>query len=303
MINARRPQDGKTLHLAPTQFKPDTKFKAGKDGAPANHIQWKPPYNINPIQAYAVQVRVPKGVLNSYYMVGGFNCGYCGIQTLDTVDKTFNLFSVWNDTTASSYCKNLETHPNVKTNEFGGEGAGSQTRCTNDKAKGENNVGNWINDVTYTMVVEAHHREDGVVLNMSLYDPAKGWIKFASTFRPMGKPDSNNRISGFNSFIEAFGQSKTLNLRRNGYWGGCWFKFDNEKVWKNCTEMTSTTTAEIDRPDKQVIKVTMSDGYDLIHMAAGGDAMEDGNYGLYSGPVNFMPPPDFLMSFQGYNSL
>lgn len=306
LMNSKQSHADKTLHLAPKEFKPDTAFKAGKDSAPSCHIEWYEPSNDNPVQAIAVQVRIPKGIPNSYYMVSGFQCGYSGIQTHSTEDITCNLFSVWNDTTAANYNHCLGAHPDVGKRAFGGEGAGVQTNCINDKEKGQNNVGNWINDETYTMVVEGHYKpmtgnkEGGIIFNMSLYDPAKGWIKFASNFRPMSKPDPKNRLKFFHSFIEAFGESETIYLRRSGYWGGCWFKFDNENVWTNCTEVSSTTTAELDRPDKQVIKVTASDGYDEIKMATGGDPMEDGDYGLYAGPVNFRPPPDYLKLYDGY---
>eukprot|EP00930_Biecheleria_cincta_P092225 TRINITY_DN82047_c0_g1_i1.p1 TRINITY_DN82047_c0_g1~~TRINITY_DN82047_c0_g1_i1.p1 ORF type:complete len:474 (-),score=48.25 TRINITY_DN82047_c0_g1_i1:39-1391(-) len=88
--------EGGRMYISPKSFVADTVWRPGNDPAPAPHIGFRPK---GTFCAFAIQLRVPPEGLapSTYYMCGGFSCGYGGVQELSHGQQC-HTFSVWNAT-------------------------------------------------------------------------------------------------------------------------------------------------------------------------------------------------------------
>ena len=72
-------------------------------------------------------VKVEKSTSCTYFMVCGFNAGYCGIQDLPGGERKA-IFSIWNSGPIN--VELVEANPKAEVSKFGGEGTGIKTMMT-----------------------------------------------------------------------------------------------------------------------------------------------------------------------------
>jgi len=132
--------------LAPADFHPDCSFRPGREPAPACHVWWQAGERVH---AFACQVSVTEAAPGTYYMVCGFDCGYCGIQQLQD-GRQMVLFSVWNHPEGRSRVQGLSAGEGVVLEPFGGEGMGLKASSITPTP-----LACWTPGETYTFLVRA----------------------------------------------------------------------------------------------------------------------------------------------------
>lgn len=278
--------DGFDFYIAPPDFQPNTAFKAGRDPAPACHVRW---HSGGPVQSFAVQVRVDDPSPCTYYMTCGFHCGYAGIQQ-HCGSKQQVLFSVWNDPRADGRVENRSVCEGVAAEPFGGEGRGMGAYCCAGTGEcSDHATACWEPGQAYTSVVRAAAVGGGTEFACFLHKPCSGgWLELARHFRPEAPGDARRgRLDGLYSFIEDFAANS---VRRSGVWAA-WVQDGPGDPWRAVSEVTGTSTAEMDIPNKRVALVAEGN-FDRVEMVTGGDAMEE--FGLYAGEITPPPYPEIL---------
>ncbi|MBQ6457593.1 MAG: DUF3472 domain-containing protein [Kiritimatiellae bacterium] len=154
---------------------------------------------------------------NSYYMILGWDNGYCGLQDIDGI-RAF-IFSVWEpgnpfdftakekDVPEGERARVLFAAQNVTVERFQHEGTGAKTIAGLDWKQGER----------VTVKVEAKRDgDDRIAFSCFIRRGASAeWLHFA-TISTLCKPFGNALISNIYSFIEDFwrnGHSQTLSRR------------------------------------------------------------------------------------------
>lgn len=204
-------------------------FYWGRRG-PSIHLGYKLPQNVQVQYAYT-EVTVPQGQdpIGSYFMANGFGEGYFGMQVKSPTERWI-LFSVWSphatnrpgDIPADMRVELLKKGPDVQAGEFGGEGAGGQSR----------RVFPWQAGVTYRFLNSV--KPDG-----------QGNTVYSAWFGEVGKPDwqlmasfkrpkTNTHLTGYHSFLENFADTKGY-LGRGALYANQWV-CDTDGKWHEITE-------------------------------------------------------------------
>ena len=276
--------------IASEKYSPDCSFKEGRDPAPSCHIRWQPGKGV---QAFACQVQVSDPTQYTYYATCGFHCGYCGIQQHSDTKQQL-LFSVWNHPDANEKVSNSSVCEGIIAKSFGGEGMGMQAIAIYDSKNAENSsqLASWIPGEKYTFVVETFKRESGSEYVCSFHKPGLGWNRIASHFRPEPTKCKKGKLSGLYSFIEDF----QGNSHRRSATYSAWVKDDVKSTWRPISSISSTSTHDLDYPNKCVETCKDCSDCDQIKMTTGGGQLD--NCGLYCGPLSSPPPvPDCLLKF------
>lgn len=189
-----------------------------------------------------ITVQAGDDPIGSYYMANGFGEGYFGIQVNSATERRV-LFSIWspfntddpNSIPDSMKIKLLKKGPDVKTGEFGNEGAGGQSYL----------VYNWKNGTTYRFLTNA--RPDGqgnTVYTSWFYPPEEGRWRLIASFK---RPKTNTYLKGLYSFLESFSPDKGY-LGRKGQFGNQWVR-DTNNSWQEITaaRFTGDATAKAER--------------------------------------------------------
>lgn len=194
-----------------------TNAELAKRQARSVHL-WYEPVAKNAVQAMATGV-VTETQTNSYYMILGWDCGYCGVQDSAYYGRIF-IFSVWDPSNPHDYGANpnlvrdeirakvLFADNGVNVARFGGEGTGARTIT---------DVG-WKVGEPVTVKLEAC--DSGT--NRTAYtcyvrkgDGASDWRKIA-TVSTLKNANRAQGLMGLHSFVEDFwrnGYSATLSRR------------------------------------------------------------------------------------------
>mmetsp|Transcript_111013 Transcript_111013/g.353734 ORF Transcript_111013/g.353734 Transcript_111013/m.353734 type:complete len:751 (-) Transcript_111013:216-2468(-) len=273
------------VHIAPREFQADPLWRPGFDAAPAPHITWLP--KSQGFCAFAMQIRVPpEGVSDcTFYMCGGFFCGYAGIQQLGGKGQAV-LFSVWN-AGSGGRATTLEVGGGAEASNFGGEGMGVGAPLFYPPEKGAC----WIPGNTYTFVVRAIADGDATLFSCHFHKPEEGrqWRLIARHRRPDPSAAVHGLLGNPGGFIEDFGHTAAL---RSGEWGPCWVqRFDG--TWEPVVRCVVKDGCG--RPNKAAY---LTEDRRRVVMLAGGEAMDE-NTVLFDGEVVESAPPDILNSVPG----
>eukprot|EP00931_Biecheleriopsis_adriatica_P118385 TRINITY_DN93800_c0_g1_i1.p1 TRINITY_DN93800_c0_g1~~TRINITY_DN93800_c0_g1_i1.p1 ORF type:complete len:659 (+),score=64.35 TRINITY_DN93800_c0_g1_i1:113-2089(+) len=281
------------IHIAPAQFQADTVWRPGNDPAPAPWIGFKP---TGRYCAVATQLCVPaEGLADStYYMFGGFFCGYGGIQQLGNGRQTIT-FSVWN-ANIGERAETLETGPGARASNFDGEGMG----CGVVYEEGSENV-KWSPGNIYTWLLRALPDGHATVFSAYIYKPEIGeWQFIASHCRPDPEALEQGRVESPGGFLEDPGHTAQ---RRMARYGPCWVQRPNG-IWEAVVRCEAGDGCT--RPNKAI--QLSADGRS-VELIAGGAALPPppganlgptGGFRLHrSFDLQPVPPPSFLLSAPG----
>ncbi|MFV0346484.1 MAG: DUF3472 domain-containing protein [Bacteroidales bacterium] len=178
--------DGEAAQEPLTFVREPKNFYFGKRG-PSVHLSYQVPESTGNIEYFYNEVTVPEGedVTGSYYMVNGFDEGYCGIQVNSDIERRI-LFSVWsphktdnpNEIPEEAEVHLLAKGKDVVAKDFGGEGSGGQSFLRYS----------WEAGKTYRFLTRIHpdeNREGATVYTSWFFDPTqKDWRLIASFSRP-----------------------------------------------------------------------------------------------------------------------
>ena len=179
------------------------------------HLRYGPQAQ-NPVCAEAT-VTVTETQTNSYFMVLGWDAGYCGLQDLGRHGKIF-IFSVWepgdpfdmqareSDVPLEERAKVLFAAPNVEVYRFDREGTGAKTMANIDWKVGE--------PVSVRVEYEPDG-EDRAIYGCWVKTKGGDWTPVAAISTICAKP-SDRGVCNIHSFIEDFwrnGWSATVSRR------------------------------------------------------------------------------------------
>lgn len=177
---------------------------------PSLHMGYEIPKGVNAEWFYN-EVYVPEGFdpNGSYFMVNGFNAGYCGLQS--TTGRHSILFSIWStyntdnpgDVPAEHTVIPLRKGMDITVGEFGGEGSGGQSSATY----------NWKTNTRIKFLT--HIKPSDVVPNSTEYTlyfkgPEEEWQLMASFRRPF----TTSYNAGIHSFLECFNPDDSYKPRK-----------------------------------------------------------------------------------------
>ncbi len=266
------------FYLAPDSFCPDCAFKPFRDPAPSCHVWW---HAGGGVHAFAGQICVAEPSPYTYYMVCGFDGGYCGIQQHDG-GKQQVLFSLWDHPSGSGRVENRAVHEDVVAKPFGGEGKGMGAYCISGTDEEDHELAAWLPGETYTFAVRKVAVEGGSEIACSLHKPGRGWIELARHFRPEPAEERGVKLEGLYSFIEDFAAN---GVRRSGLYAA-WVQDAPGEAWRPVGRVSATAGADPDVPNKRVAPVSCPDGCQRIEMVSGGEALE--TFELFDGEL--VPP-------------
>jgi hypothetical protein len=201
----------------------DNYFYWGRRG-PSVHLKYTIPSS--EITDFYSEIKVPEGndVIGSYFMANGFAEGYFGIQVNSLTERRI-LFSVWSpyatDNPASIPAEYkitmLKKGNNVKTGEFGNEGAGGQSYL----------VYPWKAGTTYKFLLRGQPQSDNsTIYTAYFFAPEENkWLLIASFKRP----STNTYLKNLHSFLENF-IPETGNQTRMAIYGNPWVR-DINGIW------------------------------------------------------------------------
>ncbi|XP_047738578.1 uncharacterized protein LOC125178564 [Hyalella azteca] len=274
------------FYIAPEKFCPDCRFVPFRDPAPSCHVNWLAG---RPVHSFACQIVVPFTTSSTYYCVGGFHCGYSGIQQ-HCDQKQQILFSVWNDSCASSKVKNCCVYPGIVAKPFGGEGMGMQAIGVSGDTCGSSDcsLAAWTPGTAYTFVIRAYPLAGGTEFACYVHKPHCGWQLVARHERPEAPRSARGKLEDLYSFIEDFSGNS---LRRRANFAA-WVQLDPGAQWEPVRRIKGTSTADKEVPNKSVRLVT-ENSYQKVELVSGGEALE--HFSLYEGYLsNPLPVPDIL---------
>ncbi len=145
------------------------------------------------------EVTVPVAPIGTYAMAIGFSGGYFGIQVNSPTERRI-LFSIWSPHVTDNpgeipedkrvVC--LYRHPNMRVNDFGGEGSGGQSHMKYMWKTGE----------TYRFLMRAKPDGEGkTAFTAYFFFPETGkWERLATLLRPY----TDTYLTGIHSFLESF---------------------------------------------------------------------------------------------------
>jgi hypothetical protein len=201
----------------------DNYFYWGRRG-PSVHLKYTIPSS--EITDFYSEIKVPEGndVIGSYFMANGFAEGYFGIQVNSLTERRI-LFSVWSpfatDNPASIPAEYkitmLKKGNNVKSGEFGNEGAGGQSYL----------VYPWKAGTTYKFLLRGQPQLDNsTIYTAYFFAPEENkWLLIASFKRP----STNTYLTNLHSFLENF-IPETGNQTRMAIYGNPWVR-DIKGIW------------------------------------------------------------------------
>ena len=196
---------------------------------PSVHMAY--PFPKDTVEWFYNEVTVPEEavVVGSYYMVTGFNGGYCGIQCNSETERRV-LFSVWSPYETDDpksipkeyQVEKLRQGEGVHIGEFGNEGSGGQSYLRYD----------WESGLTYKFLTRI--RPDGkgnTVFTAYFYAPDEDkWRLIASFLRPK----TDIWYQGAHSFLENFIPAQGY-LTRYVKFGNQW-ALDKNGNWHELTQ-------------------------------------------------------------------
>jgi hypothetical protein len=170
--------------------------------------------------AFYTEMTVEKSADGTYFMAGGWDKGYFGVQELANGKKVV-LFSVWDPTDGddpkkvdeSKRVKMLHKGNAVRVGRFGGEGTGGQSFFDYDWKVGE----------TYRFLVTAKpEAESRTAYSGYFYLPEKKDWQHLVTFSTITKGEL---LKGYHSFVEDFRRNKvSATKERRAAFGNGWVK-------------------------------------------------------------------------------
>ena len=216
----------------------DNYFYWGRRG-PSVHLKYTLPSS--DITDFYSEITVPQGndVIGSYFMANGFAEGYFGIQVNSLTERRI-LFSVWSpyatDNPASIpqelKITMLKKGNNVKSGEFGNEGAGGQSYL----------VYPWKAGMTYKFLLRGQPQpNNSTIYTAYFFAPEENkWMLIASFKRPA----TNTYLKNLHSFLENF-ITETGDQTRMAIYGNPWVR-DTNGVWTALTsaKFTADQTAK-----------------------------------------------------------
>lgn len=275
------PAEGQTFFLAPEGYVPDLTFKPRY--APALYIWW---HTNGPVHGFACQVRVPNPTARTFYMAGGFDGGYCGIQQHDGEHQRI-LFSLWNHgqgtTPASTEC----VAPGCKGGSFSGEGKGVGVVCAigHGNPEEETRLAKFLPGEKVTFVLRTYPQEGGMVKYVCMVHKAQsgsheteepGWVHFATHVRHEGE-NSHGKLSNIYSFIESIGVTP---FHRRATWGPAFYQKEEGDAWTAITSVSGQSQVAAGTPNVRLSLI----GTGELEMATGGEAFEEG-CDIFSGEI------------------
>ena len=197
---------------------------------PSVHMGYQLPQGVD-VEWFYNEVTVPKEaeVTGSYYMVTGFNGGYCGIQCNSSQERRV-LFSVWSPYETDDpksipeefQVKMLRRGEDVNIGEFGNEGSGGQSFLRY----------NWKGDLTYKFITQV--RPDGkgnTIYTAYFYAPDEDQWRLIASF---SRPKTDIWYQGAHSFLENFSPNQGY-LTRYVMFGNQW-ALDKTGNWHELTQ-------------------------------------------------------------------
>ena len=208
---------------------------------PSVHLGYQHPSNFNAEWFYN-EVAVPKGndVIGSYFMVNGFAEGYFGIQVNSASERRI-LFSVWSpfqtdnpkDIPDDQKIILLKKGSEVKTGEFGNEGAGGQSYLRY----------NWKAETTYKFLLQAKPTINNYTTYTAYFfsPELNDWQLIAS----FSRPKTQTYLRGLHSFLENFSNTRGY-LTRSAEYSNAWIRNENG-VWNelNVAKFTGDDVAKV----------------------------------------------------------
>jgi hypothetical protein len=193
-------------------------FYWGRRG-PSVHLSYTVPTDVDLEYAYSeIEVAPGDDPIGSYFMANGFREGYFGIQVNSDRERRI-LFSVWSpfqtddpkSIPKDQRIELLARGADVKTGEFGNEGAGGQSYL----------IYPWKAGRTYRFLTQVKSDGEGSTIYTSWFGEkqADQWLLIAS-FR---RPKTETYLKGFHSFLENF-QPETGHISRRGQHQNIWVR-------------------------------------------------------------------------------
>ena len=212
-------------------------FYWGRRG-PSVHLSYKIPEEAADIVWFYNEMTIPTGedVIGSYFMANGFGEGYFGIQVNSEVERRI-LFSVWSPFKTddpSSIPEDqkiilLAKGENVITKDFGGEGAGGQSR----------KVYNWKAGDTYKFLLKGSPSDNNSTdFTAYFYAPETDKWELIASFR---RPKTSTYLTRPHSFLENFNPAMG-NESRKVIYGNQWV-CDRTGKWFELTKAKFTADA------------------------------------------------------------
>lgn len=203
-------------------------FYWGRRG-PSVHLNYSLPKDKSLEYAYG-EITVPPGEdpAGSYFMANGFGEGYYGIQVKSATER-WVLFSVWSphqtdrpsDIPDEKRVTVLKKGDGVRTNDFGGEGAGGQSVL----------VYPWKAGATYRFLTKVKPDGKGSTVYTSWFGEAgKADWRLIASFK---RPETNTHLTGFHSFLENFYDADGYR-RRGAVFANQWVR-DTDGGWHRIT--------------------------------------------------------------------
>ena len=208
---------------------------------PSVHLGYQQPVNFNSEWFYN-EVTVPKGndVIGSYFMTNGFAEGYFGIQVNSASERRI-LFSVWSpfqtdnpkDIPDDQKIVLLKKGSEVRTGEFGNEGAGGQSYL----------LYNWKPETTYRFLLQAKPTTNNYTIYTAYFfsPELNDWQLIAS----FSRPKTQTYLRNAHSFLENFSNTRGY-LTRSAEYGNAWVRSETG-VWSelNVAKFTGDDVAKI----------------------------------------------------------
>lgn len=288
--NAVQQNDKFDLFIAPDNFTPNCTFKPGRDPAPSCHVWWDVGKMVH---GFACQVNIAQPSQSTYYCVGGFDGGYCGIQQHNDKKQQI-LFSLWDHPCADDKVRSFCGCNGTVAKPFGGEGIGMQIIGVSEGGSEPDDVSiaKWLPGVSYTFVVRAYSLPNGTEYRCSVHKPESGWHELGRHVRPEPPCSERGKLTGLHSFIEDF---MANSVRRSARYAA-WVLESPGSMWTPVNKIRGTSTAEDDVPNKCVRVVSDGEVSQVVEMITGGDILPDCS--LYKGHINCPSVPDILYQLQ-----
>ncbi len=180
------------------------------------------------------EVSVEQCASGTFFMVCGFDKGYCGLQELAD-GRRLVIFSVWDDARGDDpravaeerRVRVLDQGQGVRVGRFGGEGTGAQTFY--DVA--------WKTGVVCAAAIHARTDAGRTAFTAWFRGDEKGdWKKLAT----LETPAARDRLRGMHSFVEDFRRNRvSLQHARRAAFGPGWTSEDGT-TWREITKATFT---------------------------------------------------------------
>jgi len=176
---------------------------------------------------------------NSYFMILGWDCGYCGVQDSSRYGRIF-IFSVWDPGNPFDFradptkvhddnrAKVLYAAPGVDVARFGGEGTGARTIT---------DIGWKVGEPVSVRIESAAHGTNRTAFTCFVRKASDtGWRKIASV-STLKNPDRAQGLNQIHSFVEDFWRNGiSASLSRRAEFSDIATRRDGDAGWTYATD-------------------------------------------------------------------